>query len=80
MITEFTRRNVTPATLAYEPLSERERDVLRLLAEGLSNKDIARQLVLAEGTVKNHVSTIPDKLHAANRTQAARIAREQGRI
>lgn len=79
LIAEFTRRN-TPATQEYESLSERERDVLRLLADGLSNKEIASQLVLAEGTVKNHVSTILDKLHAANRTQAARIGREQGLI
>ncbi len=55
-------------------------DVLRLLSDGLSNKEIAACLVLADGTVKNHVSTILDKLHAANRTQAARVAREQGLI
>jgi two-component system response regulator DegU len=54
--------------------------MLRLLAEGLSNREIAARLVLAEGTVKNHVSIILDKLHAANRTQAARVAREQGLI
>lgn len=79
MIAEFSRRQ-TPVTPTTEPLSEREHDVLRLLAEGLSNKDIATRLVLAEGTVKNHVSTILDKLQAANRTQAARVAREQGLI
>lgn len=79
MIAEFSRRQ-TPTTPAAEPLSDRERDVLRLLADGLSNKEIAARLVLAEGTVKNHVSTILDKLHAANRTQAARMARDQGLI
>ena len=79
LIAEFTRR-VTPQAQAYESLSERERDVLRLLADGLSNKEIATRLILAEGTVKNHVSTILDKLQAANRTQAARIGREQGLI
>lgn len=78
MIAEFSRR--TPATATVEPLTERERDVLRLLADGLSNKEIATRLVLAEGTIKNHVSTILDKLHAANRTQAARMARDQGLI
>ncbi len=79
LIAEFTRRNA-PAAPEYEALSEREVDVLRLLADGLSNREIAARLVLAEGTVKNHVSTILDKLHAANRTQAARVAREQGLI
>lgn len=64
----------------YEQLSQREVDVLRLLANGASNRDIADQLVLAEGTVKNHVSNILAKLHAANRTQAANLARERGLI
>jgi len=63
-----------------EGLSQREADVLRLLALGTSNRDIADQLVLAEGTVKNHVSSILMKLHAANRTQAANLARERGLI
>jgi two-component system, NarL family, response regulator DegU len=80
MIAEFTRRREIVQEPEYEQLSERERDVLRLLADGLSNKEIAGRLVLAEGTVKNHVSTILEKLHAANRTQAARVAREQGLI
>jgi len=80
MIAEFTRRRGGTQEPEYETLSERERDVLRLLADGLSNKEIASRLILAEGTVKNHVSTILEKLHAANRTQAARVAREQGLI
>ncbi len=63
-----------------EQLSQREVDVLRLLAAGASNRDIADQLVLAEGTVKNHVSNILAQLHAANRTQAANMARERGLI
>ena len=75
--TEFSRRQ-TPITPAIEPLSERERDVLCLLADGLSTPEIATRVVLAEGTTKNHVSVILDKLHAANRTQAARMARDQG--
>ncbi len=61
-------------------LSDRETDVLRLLAEGASNRDIAERLVLAEGTIKNHVSNILTKLHAANRTHAATLARERGLI
>jgi DNA-binding NarL/FixJ family response regulator len=63
-----------------EQLSQREVEVLRLLAQGASNRDIAETLVLAEGTVKNHVSNILMKLHAANRTQAASLARERGLI
>lgn len=63
-----------------DQLSAREVDVLRLLANGASNRDIADQLVLAEGTVKNHVSNILAKLHANNRTQAANLARERGLI
>lgn len=86
LIAEFSRGRAaagaptTPAAPPYEPLSERERDVLRLLSDGHSNREIGQQLALAEGTVKNYVSTILDKLHAANRTQAARLAREQGLI
>lgn len=79
LIAEFSRRSVA-AQPAYEPLSERERAVLRLLADGMSNKEIGQQLALAEGTVKNYVSTLLAKLHAANRTHAAKLAREQGLI
>jgi DNA-binding NarL/FixJ family response regulator len=60
-----------------EELSAREIDVLKLLAAGASNRDIADTLALAEGTVKNHVSNILSKLHAENRTQAANLAREK---
>ncbi len=63
-----------------EELTEREREVLDLLAGGASNREIATRLHLAEGTVKNHVSNILAKLHAANRTQAVALAREQGLI
>ena len=61
-----------------EPLSGREVEVLGLVAEGASNAQIARQLALAEGTVKNHISTIMDKLAASNRTQAVALARARG--
>jgi DNA-binding NarL/FixJ family response regulator len=61
-------------------LSQREVEVLRLLAQGESNREIGDQLALAEGTVKNYVSNILMKLHAANRTQAANLARERGLI
>jgi NarL family two-component system response regulator LiaR len=55
-------------------LSERELDVLRLIARGMSNKEIAKELVISEGTVKSHVSNILSKLHLAHRTQAALYA------
>jgi DNA-binding NarL/FixJ family response regulator len=60
------------------PLSEREREILRLVAGGLSNREIADRLYLAEGTVKNHVTTILQKLGVRDRTQAALQARELG--
>ena len=64
-------------SIEQEELSPREIEILRLLAEGASNRKIAEELVLAEGTVKNHVSNILGKLHTENRTQAAFLARER---
>ena len=61
-----------------EPLSERELEVLRLIADGLSNRDIAQQLVLATGTVKKHTNNIFTKLGVRSRTQAVSQARELG--
>ncbi|MCH7489070.1 MAG: response regulator transcription factor [Gemmatimonadetes bacterium] len=55
-------------------MSERELDVLRRIARGLSNREIAESLSIAEGTVKSHVSNILSKLHLAHRTQAALFA------
>ena len=62
----------------FVELSERELEVLRLLAEGLSNAAIAEQLVISEKTVKGHVSSILSKLHMTDRTQAAVLAWQQG--
>lgn len=61
-----------------EPLSQRELEVLRLLAQGKSNREIADQLIIAELTVRSHVSNILGKLHLANRTQAALYALKEG--
>ncbi len=67
-----------PDQAALEVLSEREREVLILLARGLSNTDIAGRLFLSEGTVRNYVSTIFDKLGVSDRTQAAILALRAG--
>ena len=61
-----------------DPLNDRERQVLRLAGEGLSSGDIAKQLFLSEGTVRNYLSEAIGKLGAANRIEAARIARQKG--
>lgn len=65
-----------PAT--EEPLTEREVEVLKLVAAGLSNQEIADKLVVSERTVRTHVSNILEKLHLANRTQAALYALREG--
>jgi len=61
-----------------EPLSEREIEILRRMADGLTNREIAERLSLAEGTVKNYVTAILGKLGVRDRTQAAIRARELG--
>jgi DNA-binding NarL/FixJ family response regulator len=82
VLAEFNRleRNPAPPPPLAEPLSERELAILRLLAAGDSNKEIAAALFIAEGTVKNHVTNILGKLDARDRTQAALRARELGLI
>lgn len=64
--------------LVEHSLSEREVQVLRLVAQGLSNREIADRLVVSERTVRAHVSNILNKLHLANRTQAALYAIREG--
>jgi len=61
-----------------ETLTEREREILTLVAKGVPNRQIAESLFLAEGTVKNHMSSILSKLGVRDRTQAALKAKELG--
>lgn len=81
LLIEFGRKGHATDGPAHAPqperLSPREIEILKLLAEGASNRKIAEKLVLAEGTVKNHVSNILSKLHTENRTQAVYLARER---
>ncbi|WP_186414422.1 response regulator transcription factor [Oenococcus oeni] len=62
--------------LKKNPLSKREKDILRLVEKGLTTKKVAGQLFLSEGTLRNYMSTILDKLHAANRITAIQIAKK----
>mgnify|MGYP001816645641 CR=1 FL=1 len=64
--------------LTEEPLTHREVEILKLVAEGLTNQEIADRLVVSERTVRAHVSNILAKLHLANRTQAALYALREG--
>jgi len=76
LMSELQRRSDLPLT--EDPLTEREMDVLNLVAQGMTNQEIADQLVISEGTVRTHVSNILSKLHLANRTQAALYALREG--
>ena len=66
-------------TLHTEPLSDKEEKILQLISEGMSNRQIANVLFLAEGTVKNYVSRIMEKLHANTRTELALLSKKQPR-
>jgi len=83
VVAEFARLTSKPAMHAkalVEPLSDRELEILRLITDGASNREIAGTLFLAEGTVKNHVTNILGKLGVRDRTQAALKARDTGLI
>ncbi len=73
-------RQVQPENPPAEPLTPREQTVLRLLAQGLQNKEIAAELVITERTVKFYVSAILGKLGAGNRTEAVTIAVQKGLV
>ena len=72
--------STTPEEEPLEKLTDREEEILQLLAAGLSNKEIAQKLSLSEGTVKNHISAILAKLHANDRTQAVLTALKRGLV
>jgi NarL family two-component system response regulator LiaR len=76
LIQELSQPTTLPPT--PEPLTERELGVLKLVAKGYSNEEIAETLVVSERTARGHVSSILNKLHLANRTQAALYALREG--
>jgi NarL family two-component system response regulator LiaR len=76
VLQELSRPPSQPLTA--EPLTEREVEVLQVLATGKSNQEIAAELVISEATVRTHVSNILGKLHLASRTQAALYALREG--
>lgn len=78
LLNQVANKQSQPETLLTKKLTDREVDVLRLIARGLNNPDIAARLHLSEGTVRNHVSAILAKLDVADRTQAAVIAIQHG--
>jgi len=77
---KLMERMTGPAATTLEPLTEREREVLQSMAQGLQNKEIAGRLHISERTVKFHVSAILAKLGAGNRTEAVRMAVQHGLI
>jgi NarL family two-component system response regulator LiaR len=76
VLKELRRPPARPPT--PDPLTDREMEVLRLVAKGLSNPEIAQQLVITGATVRTHVSNILSKLHLANRVQATLYALQEG--
>ena len=70
---------VRPAGCVAEALTEKEQKILELIAEGMSNRQIAQTIFLAEGTIKNYVSRIMEKLHANTRIELAILSRKQRR-
>jgi DNA-binding NarL/FixJ family response regulator len=80
LFAQVAARSAATGTKIADDLSERERDVLRLLAHGLSNAEIAGRLFLSEGTVRNYVSAVLAKLGVSDRTQAALLALRHGLV
>ena len=80
VLQELHRPAHADAAVTTDPLSDRELDVLRLIARGMSNHDIADTLIVGEATVRSHVSSILRKLQLASRTQAALYALREGLV
>jgi NarL family two-component system response regulator LiaR len=76
VLNELRRPSVRPPT--PDPLTDREVEVLRMVAKGLNNPEIAQRLTITEATVRTHVSNILGKLHLANRVQATLYALQEG--
>jgi DNA-binding NarL/FixJ family response regulator len=78
VVAEFSRMAAPKPAPLVEPLSDREIEIVKMLAAGASNKEIGTALFITEGTVKNHVTSIFGKLGVRDRTQAALKAKEMG--
>ena len=78
LLNQVASKQTQHTSILTDKLTERELDVLRLIAKGINNSEIANQLHLSEGTVRNHVSAILEKLGVSDRTQAAVIAIQHG--
>jgi DNA-binding NarL/FixJ family response regulator len=78
VLDQISSHQKQPATFITSKLTDREIEILRLIARGLSNTDIADELFLSDGTIRNYVSTILAKLGVSDRTQAAVIAIQHG--
>jgi two-component system nitrate/nitrite response regulator NarL len=77
---QASRENVGAGSSPSAQLTRREKEVLGLVVEGASNKDIADALIISESTVKNHLRNILEKLHVQNRVQAAVVAVREGLV